>query len=122
MRLIIAGSRTVYPSIEQIDAEFDDFLFVLQDVAEVVSGTASGADDAGESWAATKSIPVRRFPANWDKYGKAAGKFRNREMADYADMALVFWDGMSSGAADMATRMLARDKPVRVVPCKRRAR
>lgn len=117
-KLIIAGSRTVHPTPAQIDAEMDDFLFVKEDIREVVSGTAGGADNSGELWATVNGITIRRFPADWDKHGRVAGKLRNREMAEYADAALVFWDGMSSGSCDMVTRMVARGKPVRVVPMK----
>ena len=120
MRLIIAGSRGVYPTPEQIDAEMDDLLFVKADVREVVSGTATGADEAGETWSAINGIPVKRFPADWGKHGKAAGKLRNREMAEYGDAAVVFWDGMSSGSCDMVTRMVVRGKLVRVVPTRKR--
>lgn len=115
MRLLIAGSRTLSPTHAGIDSAFCDFLFVKSEVTEVVSGGARGSDDAGESWAAANRIPVKRFPADWDKYGKSAGKRRNAQMADYADMAIVFWDGESNGATDMVTRMVLRQKPVRVV-------
>ena len=81
-----------------------------------MSGGAKGADDAGEDWAIANEIPVKLFPADWNAHGKAAGKLRNRAMADYADAALVFWDGMSSGSCDMVTRMVVRGKPVRVIP------
>lgn len=121
MRLIIAGSRTVDPSPSQVrDAIAEHFEGVA--VTEIVSGACRGADISGEQFADSARLPVRRFPADWTKHGKAAGKLRNREMADYADAALVFWDGMSSGAADMTTRMVARGKPVRVVPMRRGAR
>ena len=119
MKLIIAGSRTVSPTPEEIDSAMDDLLFIKTDVTEVVSGTAAGADDAGEVWAAINHIPVTRFPANWDKHGKAAGKLRNRQMADYSDALLAFWDGMSNGTADVVTRMVARGKPVRVIAMRR---
>lgn len=120
MRLIIAGSRGVFPEAADIEAAMDDLLFVLADIREVVSGTAAGADLAGEKWARGRGIPIKRFPASWNQRGKIAGKMRNREMAEYADAALIFWDGLSSGSADMCTRMVARNKPVRVIPMRRR--
>lgn len=120
MRLIIAGSRTVHPTPEEIDAAMDDILFVKADIECVVSGTARGADEAGEVWALANKIPLRQFPADWNAHGITAGKRRNRKMADFADAALVFWDGMSSGSADMVCRMVARGKPVRVIPMKGR--
>ncbi len=119
MKLIIAGSRTVFPGIKDIDAAGDQLLFVLDDVTEVFSGGAMGADDAGERWAAHRGIKVVPFLPDYDRHGKYWGpKRRNREMAHFADLALVFWDGHSSGSADMVTRMAARDKPVRVIPMK----
>lgn len=126
MRLIIAGSRTVAPAPAAIDAAFDDFLFVLGDVSEVISGGARGADAAGEAWAAARGIAVRRDPVSemdYERFGKyLAPKMRNRRMAERADAALVFWDGTSGGSADMVTRMVARGKPVRVIPTARSPR
>lgn len=124
VKLIIAGSRTVWPTGDEIHGSISDAFGVatLLRIEEIVSGTATGADMAGEAYAEARDLPVRRFPADWTKHGKAAGKLRNREMAEYADAALVFWDGMSSGSADMVTRTVARGKPVRVVPMKARKR
>jgi hypothetical protein len=120
VKLIIAGSRTVHPTPAEIDAALaaTGWLLFAGSGAEVVSGTATGADQAGEAWAVARSVQIKRFPADWERHGKAAGKLRNRTMAEYADMAIVFWDGMSTGSCDMVTRMVARDKPVRVVPMK----
>lgn len=121
MKLIIAGSRTAHPGIADIDRAVIDWQstpFGLDVILEVVSGTSDGADSAGEEWALYRGLKLTEFPADWDKHGKVAGKLRNRQMADYADAALVFWDGMSSGSCDMVTRMVARGKPVRVVPMK----
>ena len=50
---------------------------------EIVSGGCAGADKLGEKYAELNDIPVKVFPANWTKYGRAAGPIRNREMIDY---------------------------------------
>ncbi|WP_197026348.1 hypothetical protein [Polaribacter sp. Hel_I_88] len=42
-----------------------------------------------------------RFPAEWNKFGKAAGPVRNKEMAIYADALIAFWDGKSRGTKNM---------------------
>ncbi len=56
-----------------------------------------------------------------DRWGKYVGpRMRNRRLAERGDAALIFWDGVSGGSADMCTRMVARDKPVRVIPWVRR--
>ena len=100
MKLIIAGSR-----------EFTDYKLLTETmaaeglnadtVATVVSGCARGADRLGEKWAVAQGIPIARFPANWDSYGKRAGYVRNSEMAEYADACIVFWNGSSKGTKHM---------------------
>ena len=39
----------------------------------IISGTASGADRLGERYAKEKGFQLRRFPADWNRYGKSAG-------------------------------------------------
>ncbi len=127
--VIIAGSRTVSPTVEEIDAaiaKLDPTIWIVRAWTEVVCGMAPGGDLAGKAWAEARGKEVRRVPittALVDKYGKyLAPKMRNRAMADFADAALIFWDGTSSGSADMCARMNARNKPVAVIPWHRRRR
>ena len=127
-RVIIAGSRTVFPSVQQIDdaigklgltqqgdPEWDPMRWI-----EVISGRAPGADRAGEAWAKAKDKSLHFEPITKEliqQYGKyLAPKMRNRRMAERGDRAIVFWDGTSSGTADMVCRMVARGKPVAVIP------
>jgi hypothetical protein len=116
VKLVIAGSRTVSPTIEDIDAA----------LTEVICGDAAGADTCGALWARSRGIPLHHEPVTQDDYaqhGRYMGpKMRNRRMAERGDALLAFWDGTSGGTADMVTRMVARDKPVRVVPYKPTAR
>jgi hypothetical protein len=97
MRVIIAGSREGV-TLTQVAAGMKT---AALNVTEVVSGTARGADRAGEEWAIANQIPVRRFPADWNRYGKSAGPRRNEEMANYADALVAFWDGKSKGTKHM---------------------
>lgn len=95
MKTIVAGSRT-----------FNDYELLkdtLQhlNITEVVSGTARGADRLGEKYATENNILLSKFPADWEKYGKGAGYVRNEEMAKYADLCIVFWDGQSKGSLNM---------------------
>ena len=71
------------------------------DVTEVVSGTARGVDSLGEQWAKTQNIPIKRFPADWNTHGRAAGHIRNAEMANYAEALVALWDGQSRGTKNM---------------------
>jgi hypothetical protein len=97
MKTIIAGSRS-FTNPESIALAVETSGFA---VTEVVSGTARGVDQLGELWAKQHSIPVKRFPANWDKFGKSAGYRRNEEMAQYADALVAIWDGYSRGTSHM---------------------
>lgn len=111
MKLIIAGSRDFnnYNLLEKTVLEYYD----LSDIDEVVSGTARGADTLGEQFAAKYNIPVTKFPALWDVYGKSAGYRRNVEMGLYGDALIAFWDGFSKGTRLMID--IAREKNLEVI-------
>ena len=68
-------------------------------ITEIVSGGAKGADGFAERYAKEKNIPLKVFKAGWDKYGKRAGYIRNKEIWEYADQGIAFWDGRSRGTA-----------------------
>ena len=109
-RVIIAGSRgiTDYSILELAIAQTDF------SIGNVVSGCARGVDTLGERWARENGVPLSTFPVNWSRFGRAAGKYRNSEMAAYADGAIVLWDGDSRGTLDMIDRMRRCGKPVEV--------
>ena len=105
VRIIVAGGRdfTDYALLSQtLDAVLEKYTF---SEVQIVSGCCRGADALGEHYATEHGIPVKRFPADWLAYGKAAGPIRNRKMAEYAaerdGMLVAFWDGKSRGTASM---------------------
>jgi len=91
MKLIIAGGR----DYELTDTDFGrlDVLMVLNDITEVVSGGAKGADAGGEEWARRNHLPITHFFPDWKLNGRAAGPIRNRQMAEYADGVVLFPGG-----------------------------
>ena len=99
MKTVIAGSRSInninylYKAIQESGFE----------ITEVVSGGAKGVDKLGEQYAKAHNIKVTGFPAEWNKYGKAAGVIRNQKMAEYADALIAVWDGSSKGTLNMIT-------------------
>lgn len=97
-----------------MQSKLDFFLENKTDV-EIVSGTARGADQLGERYAFEHGFPVKHFPADWDQHGKSAGYIRNAQMAEYADAAVIFWDGMSRGSKHMIDLAKAKGLRVRVV-------
>lgn len=115
MKVIIAGPRYKDP-INKIP--FDNYPLVVEaveksgfEITEEVCGMAIGVDCLGEQWAIANSVPVKEMPANWNKHGRAAGPIRNREMAEYADAAIIVWDGKSRGTRNMINEMIRKKKP-----------
>lgn len=97
MKVIIAGSRSITDySVVAEAVEKSGF-----EITEVVSGCAGGVDRLGEKWAKNHKIPIKKFPAQWSKYGKSAGYVRNGAMARYADALIAVWDGVSRGTKHM---------------------
>lgn len=113
MKVIIAGGRD-YGNYSNMKTMLDFFLR-NKTTTEIVSGGASGADKLGECYAAEKGIPVKRFPAEWDKFKKSAGYIRNEQMALYADALIAFWDGKSKGTKHMIDLATKHGLKVRVV-------
>lgn len=103
MKVIIAGSRGI-EDFTTISKAISNSGFII---TEVVSGTARGVDKLGEKWAEKNRVPVKRFPADWNKHGKSAGYKRNKQMAEYADALIAVWDGESRGTGHMIN--LARE-------------
>jgi hypothetical protein len=110
MKIIVAGSRDIedYGVVEEailhsgwIDKE-----------TEIVSGMARGVDMLGVRFAKDRGLPLHKFPANWNKYGKTAGMIRNKDMADFADALVAVWDGRSHGTKGMID--IARSKGLKV--------
>jgi hypothetical protein len=109
MKTIIAGSRTIH---FETTIEFLREVRFLTEITEVVSGTARGVDSHGEWFANRYEIPIKRFPADWDNYGKRAGYLRNQEMCDYAEQLICIWDGESRGTKHMITIAKKKGIPI----------
>jgi hypothetical protein len=114
MKVVIAGSRT----IRDYEAVARAIKLSGWEITEVVSGTAKGVANYVEMWGEINSVPIKKFPADWDKYGKAAGPIRNAAMAEYADAAIVLIENKSTGATNMVAQMKKRNKPCIMVPIK----
>lgn len=100
MKLIVAGSRD-FNDFQLLRNKLDFFLSKTDEKVEIVSGTCRGSDRLGERYAGLRKLKVKKFPANWNKYGLSAGYKRNEQMAKYASHCVVFWDGKSRGTKHM---------------------
>lgn len=117
-RVIIAGGRD-FSDYDMLVKTMDMVLQNITDEIQVVCGMASGADTLGERYAKERGYKIAYFPADWKKYGRAAGFNRNSQMADNADALVAFWDGKSKGAKHMIDIAVRRGLRVRVKPYNR---
>lgn len=98
MKTIIAGSSKGI-TFEQTMTAITECPW---EITSVVSGRASGVDEYGETFAVIgRYLPLHVYPADWERYKKAAGPIRNKEMAENAEALLAVWDGKSPGTKNM---------------------
>jgi hypothetical protein len=96
---------------------------------EIVHGAARGADTLTKEVAEERGWThdrIRAFPAQWDRYGKSAGTYRNQDMLNYLVgqrtyagekvMALAFAKDIekSVGTRHMVRILRTADVPVEV--------
>ena len=112
MKVIVAGSRDISDYKLVVDTIVSSGW--VEDITEIVSGCAVGVDRLGEQWARANDIPVKEMPANWTLEGRKAGPMRNKQMAEYADAAVIIWDGKSAGTRNMIENMIRRKKPYHI--------
>lgn len=84
----IVGSRdfTNYRALEKFILSH----LSLSQITGVVSGGARGADTLAEQFADRHNLPVKVYPADWKKFGKAAGIIRNDDIVKDSDVLFAF--------------------------------
>ena len=78
MKILVCGGRD-YNNRKVVD-ELLSSIHSQETITEIIHGAARGADTLGGLWAKRNNIPVREFPADWNKNKKAAGHIRNIQM------------------------------------------
>lgn len=121
MRVLICGSRGWKDSrpINALIAGLDVLAEAAGEELVIIHGDAkSGADKLADSLGRQWGAEVIRVPADWDRYGKAAGPIRNQRMIDEYDPDQV-WAfrtyGKSNGTDDMVARGEKAEIPTFIV-------
>jgi hypothetical protein len=79
----------------------------------VVSGAAPGVDSWGLHVADALGMGWTAIPAEWERYGRSAGPIRNSQLvlhmkawraAGHEVRVVAFWDGASTGTADVIAK------------------
>ena len=92
MRVLVTGDR-----------DWTDLVVILDRLSELPSGTViihgacRGADKLAGEAAQLLGFSIIEYPAEWGKYGRAAGPIRNRQMLEEGQPNLVlgFHDNIS---------------------------
>ncbi len=116
MRVLVCGDRNWKDSrlISKVLSSLPGYITIIE-------GGARGADRiAGNIAKQTNRMEVEEYPANWDRYGKAAGVIRNLEMLvkGKPQIVLAFHTNLvlSKGTAHMIYIAYRAGIPVKIYP------
>jgi hypothetical protein len=92
IRVIVCGGRDYsnsYALYEALDA-----LHGATPFHAVLHGNAAGADTLAAAWARSRNVRCWPHPAQWSKFGNAAGPIRNKQMLGQGvDLVVAFPGG-----------------------------
>ena len=121
MRVLVCGGRNynnVNKVFEILDGIDNGTATIPGDkdgeiITTIISGCAKGADTHGISYAQQHNLRLEKYPANWNKHGRAAGPIRNKQMIDEGKPDLVVAFPGGRGTANMCKQ--ARDNDITVM-------
>ena len=107
MKIAIIGSRTI--DLQNLSDYLPD------NISEIVSGGAKGIDTLAAQYAREKGIALTEFLPDYARYGRGAPIVRNKQIVEYADEVLAFWDGKSKGTLSVIKYCEKIGKKCRVI-------
>ena len=113
MRVLVCGSRHWTDQEALIER-----LCELPPSSHIIEGGAPGADTMAKQFAYNIGWPCTEVNADWEKYGKAAGPIRNRQMLDMKpDLVIAFHKDISKskGTRDTIEEAKKRGIPVELI-------
>jgi len=113
MRVLVCGSRHFKDS----DFMYEVLKPYLKTENIFINGGARGADLLSETWTIPMGIKNIRYPADWNKHGKAASPIRNKQMLDEGkpDLVVAFMADDSRGTKNMVDQATKAGVEVRVI-------
>ena len=114
-RILICGGRhfSDYNVLEKlVDTAMNENELSGNEI-EIVSGHCEGADILGEQYAKRHGISCKLFPAEWTKFGRAAGPIRNSQMIEYTSksfkpIVIAFVSPRSKGTMDTIKKAIRK--------------
>lgn len=112
MRVLICGDR----NWEDVRA-IEEFISKLPKDTIIIHGLCRGADIIADDMAHKHGLKILKFPAEWHKYGKAAGPIRNKKMIvdGKPDEVVAFHNNLSKSRGTVNMIKQAR---IYGIPCK----
>jgi len=110
MKVLVCGGRTFSDKellFAVLDEEHEKYNFDT-----LIHGGAKGADMLAHKWCCRNGIIEVCYPANWSKYGPAAGPIRNKKMLEEGKPDLVIAFPGGRGTANMVS--LAKQAGIKV--------
>ena len=108
MKIAIVGSRKI--TVSNIDE-------YISECDEIVSGGAVGVDNCAAEYAERNGIKLTVFLPQYELYGRTAPIVRNKQIVEYADKVIAFWDGESKGTLSVIKYAKKIGKLCEVVLC-----
>ncbi len=110
MKIAVVGSR---------DITVSNIGIYVSDGEEIVSGGAVGVDSCAAEYAKKKGLKLTVFLPQYERYGRAAPIVRNKEIVDYADKIIAFWNGSSKGTLSVIKYAKKIGKPCEIIFCEK---
>ena len=110
MKVAVVGSRNL--------TNIEIGRYISEDVNEIISGGAIGVDSCAAEYARINGLKLTEILPQYDKYGRGAPIVRNKEIVNYADKVIAFWDGSSKGTLSVIKYAEKVGKPCEVIVCK----
>ena len=107
MKIAIIGSRGIKVA--------DIGRYLPKECDEIVSGGAVGIDTCAANFARERGLKLTEFLPAYEKYGRGAPIIRNKQIVEYADEVLAFWDGASRGTLSVIKYCEKIGTPCRVI-------
>ena len=109
MKVAIIGSRSIFAT---------DIGVYISNGDEIVSGGAVGVDSCAAEYAKKNGLKLTVFLPQYERYGRAAPIVRNKEIEDYSDKIVAFWDGKSKGTLSVIKYAEKMGKLCEIILCK----
>jgi hypothetical protein len=114
MRVLVCGDRNWTNTVPIIQR-----LSKLPPDTVIIEGEERGADTLAAGVAVHLGFQVEGYPAQWNKYGRAAGPIRNTQMLEEGkpDLVIAFHNNLSNskGTKNMVEQVQKKGLPVEII-------